>query len=534
MGKFMVGKNISSPRWTSGFNRLMAGIISIVVAVSLFFIANTVMIIKKLKTVEHAPTPYAMVQAAKYVGQKFLAKFMANPPEGVKADSWHVGHDTSISTLPASYYQQPAPPSMLSYTTARGTNITVKTMIFGAGQAKTFYDKLVNNLTDNTNLFDPTNTPKGHITVNNVSLMTRGDVIVSVISDDANLLKTVTTDYLVKLDEMLQQSGCVDLNENSDDASRSFYYDKRAYSGLQKSQKVAVNTKIITPSVPQALLDSHMRISRMFVDPAERVTVSKPETPLPANFPSDMPKKPNIPTFTVQPSTPSNSQTVLVQAADYQGPGCGWTWTGQVKPYYNVQALKQNENMTINNAKNQLSNNIMAYNKSIIDYSLKTMIDSSFIADWESYTDNVSQTVQKWKDLTAKRDSFKTTWLEYVDKAQKFKTITSNMFNNGELNDISGVNKEILKSWQKNIVDCVATKLSIKPSDAAKLDYNTVKDSNPLTVVACEKTIPKPNLPPTASSKELTDSLLKEYKPVKPTLPDGMTIPESWPQDPLK
>lgn len=530
----MVGKNISSPRWASGFNRLMAGIISVVVAVLLFFIVNTVMIIKKLKTVEHAPTPYAMVQAAKYVGQKFLVKFMANPPEGVKADSWHVGHDTSISTLPASYYQQPAPPSMLSYATARGTNITVKTMIFGAGQAKTFYDKLVNNLTDNTNLFNPANTSKSHITVNNVSLITRGDVIVSVISDDANLLKTVTTDYLVKLDEMLQQSGCVDLNENSDDASRSFYYDKKGYNGLQKSTKVAVNTKIITPSVPQVLLDNRMKTSRMFVDPAEQVTVSKPESPLPANFPSDMPKKPNIPTFMTQPSTPSNSQTVLVQAADYQGPGCGWAWTGQVKPYYNVQALKQNENMTITNAKNQLSNNIMAYNKSIIDYSLKTMIDSSFIADWEAYTDSVSQTVQKWKDLAAKRDSFKAEWLEYVDKAQKFKNITSNMFNNSELNDISGVNKQILKSWQKNIVDCVVTKLSIKSSDAAKLDYNTVKNSNPLTVAACEKTIPKPKLPPTASSRELTDSLLKEYKPVKPTLPDGVTIPESWPADPLK
>lgn len=534
MGKFMVGKNISSPRWAKSFNCLMAGVISVVIAVSLFFIANTVMIIKKLKTVEHAPTPYAMVQAAKYVGQKFLTDFMSKPPEGVTADSWHVGHDTSISTLPASYYQQPAPPSMLSYATARSKNLTVKTMIFGAGQAKMFYDKLVNNLTDNTNLFDPANTPKDHITVNNVSLMTRGDVIVSVISDDANLLKTVTTDYLVKLDEMLQQSGCVDLNENSDDASRSFYYNKQSYSGLQKTQKVAVNTKIITPSVPQALLDSHMRASRMFVDPAEQVTISQPESPLPANFPSDMPKKPVIPTFTVQPSTPSNSQTVLVQAADYYGPGCGWAWTGQVKPYYNVQALKQNENITITNAKNQLSNNIMAYNKSVIDYSLKTMIDSSFIADWESYTDNVNQTVQKWKDLNTKRDSFKTTWLEYVDKAQKFKTVTANMFNNGELSDIKGINSEILKAWQKNIVDCVATKLSIKPSDAEKLDYDKVKDSNPLTAMACEKTIPKPNLPPTASSKELADNLLKGYKPVKPTLPDGMTIPDSWPADPLK
>ena len=356
-------------------------------------------------------TPYnESYQAKEYPGKRFLSELASAVPDGVDPARWVVSsdgkNDTSVRVLPSECTQIAPSVAQLAYKTAKADGATVSIMIYGAGQARTQFDKYASQLAECRGA-----KPDGDLVrANGGAVMTRGDAIVSVLSSDSGLLDKLVPWYQGKLEEALVASSCASLDETAADASRSFYYDSNAYTGTTRSEKVAVDDPILAASSPQLLASNGMSVARTFMDPQDKSTVRQPLSPLPAGMETNLPTAPTAPSISVKPDLPATEKTVTYQIADKTGPGCGWTWSGQKTPKFDEGVIKANQKTTLKNAKTELRNNIATYNKSIVSWSSQTALAMSFQTSWDDYVSKSDAIYASWNDLNQKRAAIQGRW----------------------------------------------------------------------------------------------------------------------------
>ena len=474
-------------------------------------------------------TPYnESYQAAEYPGKEFLSKLAGEAPEGVDAAKWVVSedgkNDTSVRVLPAGCTQIAPSTAQLAYKTAKTDKATVSIMIYGAGQARTQFDKYAAQLSE----CKGAKTGENMLKVSGGAIMTRGDAIVSIVSDDAALVDKMVPWYQGKLDETLTVTSCAALDETADDASRSFYYDSNSYTGTTKSEKVTVDDVVLTASSPQLLADNSMSVSKAFIDPQDKSTVKQPLSPLPNGMTTDLPTAPAAPAVSAKPDSPATEKTVTYQIADKTGPGCGWTWSGQKTPDYDEDVISANQKTILKNAKTELKNNIATYNKAVVSWSAQTAMAMSFQTSWDDYVSKTNAVYASWNDLNTKRAALQAPWFEYVDKANEW------------LNWSDDVEKA-QNEWEDAVKQCVAdaSKAGVDDdgvssggfgssnggnADSDEDEKNETGMSASQIQKQCEAANPKPDI-------------LDEEKPDKPTapaMPDGVTLPSTWPADPLQ
>lgn len=540
-------------------------IIALVLVVVAGLAVSTIRLIRELNAPVEMKTPYNEYYQAKDFPGKTAMKIVAeSAPNGVDAGEWKPSgdgkNDLTVNVLPKSCTQIAPSKSRLAYKTSSGDGMHTTVMVYGAGQARAQYDAYVNQLKQCSTGFDQ----KDNITTaDGVALLTRGDMIVSVLSDRREQLESARDSYAAIMEDALSATSCVAKDETAEDSKRSFYYDRDAYTGLIRKETVKVDDSILATSAPDALVSNDMNINAAFVDPQTKAGVSNvpPEGPLPAKMESKLPTAPAIPSVQAMPKPPQNSTVVSYQVVDASGPGCGWQWSGQKSPKYDENTIASNKETTIKNARISLTNAIKDYNRQAISWSKSTAMTMSFQSKWDPYVKRTNDILTSWRNLDSARSELNPRWLEYVDDANtwlhwdddvakaksdyesKLKSCTDNA-DEDYRKKMDEYNKQLdawKKSQQNSDTEDDSDSVGSNGNDS-KTDTNTGKEngddgtdsvkqpqppqkpSSADVQASCQASVQKPEL--------LTQQ--KPARPVPPQIPDGVTIPSSWPADPLK
>ena len=538
-------------------------IIGVVLAVTVIIglVFQSVRLIRELNAPVEVKTPYnEYYQAKEYPGKTAMAAIAKTAPSGIDEGSWKVAadgkNDLSVDVLPKGCTQIAPSKARLAYKTAQGDGVKTTTMIYGAGQARVQYDAYAKQLKQCGTDFDQ----KDNITTaDGVALITRGDVVVSVLADDKGKRDAAKESYATTIEQVLDQTSCVAKDETADDAKRSFYYDREAYTGRTQSQEVKVDDTILTPSVPDQLATHDMNVNAVFVDPQTQGTVvTVPEGPLPAKMESTLPKAPTIPSVQKLPTAPSNQQTVSYQVVDEEGPGCGWTWAGQKAPVYDEKTIASNKDAVLKNARVNLQNSIKDYNRQVISWSKNTSMSMAFQSQWDPYVSKTNSILGKWTKLDEARNALRPEWFAYVDEANTWLNWDDNVAK--AKSDYDSALKSCLDSADSNYqkqLDEYNKKLDEwnkrqqassdnGKDDGEDQDQDQTGNDGETQDGQDGNQDPRPTPPQKPSSSDVRSSceasvqkpsILGQQKPDRPSaplIPEGVTIPSSWPVDPLK
>lgn len=542
-------------------NRIIASIIALGTVVVVGLLGwQSIRLWKELTSPAPVNTPYNdFYQAKDFPGRTAMVNMTATPPEGINAESWKTGavgkNDLSINVLPKSCTQLAPATSRITYKTAQGDGVNLMVMVYGAGQARAQFDRYVDQLKQcGTNVDDKDNI----ITADGVVLMTRGDMILSLTGDDTDKLTALRDWYAVKMNDELMATKCAVLDEKAVDAARSFYYDQNAYTGLKGSTTVKVDDTVLQPSVPEILEAHDMDVSKAFPDPRQGKDTTVPESPLPQGMESKLPTAPALPSIQPVPVNPSVSKTVSYQVTDTVGPGCGWEWAGQKAPGYDTDIIEANRKAILKDATTELKNGIKSYNHNVISWSRSTALAMAFQTKWNVYTDKTNGILDSWAKLSSARDALRGPWYQYVDDANAWLHWDDNVASarkqyDGDMKSCVDTAKQ---DYQKKLADWKKRKQEFEqsqsnpspspspsPSDTGEQDDADNNRDEGNSNGGDREFTEEPPVQPTESgiqqncvaSVQRPDILSqsKPEKPVAPVIPEGVTIPDSWPDDPL-
>lgn len=510
-------------------------------------------------------SPYLSLASANSVGRDWASSLIKVKPEGVK--SWTVS-DTSKADHPidsklcASLTKLPT--SLLATYVGNGGGVETRVQLYGAGQSAKNFNAYATAIGDCFVVSTATVDGTSVIKFNNTFLLNIGDSIISVTAKDPAQRDSLLKFYLEKASETLRASKCVALQVEPNDSKRSFYYDSKNYEGLKESKKVSTKVNIVGFPTPRSTKVLDIKGSLM----------EKPESPLPVGFP-EMPKsvdRPNVPS-PVETQTAFNG-TAVYQVADENGPGCGWGWSGQEAPVYDNAALKKDEKARIQDMQDSVDSKAQSYVDGKLNWSLNVALLAPTIDNWNKYVKNVDKVQDKWSWLNNERAKIQPLWETYVANHDLWLTFDERKLeateNYNEALKQCKTQQDELDKWNKEWGDLYKEQEKQKAEEAKRKAEEAKKkaeeekrkkeesnsprptdSSNPTsTPVASDDTTASAPATgsPTETSKPMVDippkpegcdkiptkpvimDQDKPKEPQAPSVPEDVTIPDSWPK----
>lgn len=516
---------------------------------------------KTILTADEDNSPYAaQYQAETFPGIEYMNAVVKDAPEGF--DTWNLSSEQDkMKMLPDNCSSVEGSNALLAQKMASGDGYSVTVQVYGAGQARTQYEKLKASL---LKCYPDSKQTDESVSYDKGELLTYGDTIVSIIADDADKLGTLESTINERVVSNLMQTGCVALNETVDDAKRSFYYDRNSFTGLIEKETVTQDVNLLEPSIPTVLgtdtSDLNATLKAVFTNPKDDAP-TQPSDPLPSGITTTLPDTPAYPSIAALPSKPSDSKDIYYQVADTDGPGCGWKWSGQAVPTFDTDTLNTNHSTLVKNAKAEIKKSAEEYNTSVITWSKQTATALSFETSWDTYTEQVNTIYTAWKGLNERRDALKTPWYNYIQGLQ-------------EVVDFDESKAAAATSWNNAVKSCISTEkakdnssitsqpsASASPSDSSTDDSsgsNSSDNSSDSNNNSADNTgtgnttdnnsgsnssnnNSSSNSTTTRTDSEITSyciaqttypSILTQSRPAiptAPTIPDNTTIPNDWP-----
>lgn len=471
------------------------------IALSGFLIYRAWNMYKGIMNTKIDNSPYsAKYQAKTFPGITFMDDTLRDAPEGIT--DWNLTDDPSlIKMLPEDCRSVSGSNALLAQKQANGDGYSAAIQVYGAGQARVQYENLKKSI---TSCFPNAKITDESVDYDKGRLMTYGDSIVSIIASGD--LKTKLVDTLQKKTiDNLTITNCVALNESVDDAKRSFYYDRNSFVGYMKTETVKQAVTLLEPSAPQILTGSSsmsQAMSTVYKDPKAQA-VATPQDPLPSGMTTSLPTAPSIPSINEIPSKPATEKTITYQVADLDGPGCGWKWSGQAVPKFQEQTLEKSHKVLVSNAKTEIKNNAQQYNQQVIDWSKQTALALAFTTKWDDYTNKTNTIYASWNDLNNKRNELRPLWYSYITSLKQWASWDQRRSN-------------ATNQWSNDIQNCITDE---NTNDANNPSSPTRSDDE--IKAYCENKVTKPSI--------LSET--RPNRPTKPTIPDGVTLPNSWPTE---
>lgn len=442
---------------------------------------------------------YAQVSPSSYPGVRFVNAMTETDLNGGKTRKTQ---RSEVPLIPDRCSADDTPSkSMLYSKSAKGDGYAITAQAYGSGQAKTVYDALASQLSScesdqNRSSMDSVS----YVSWNGGYLMTAGDAIVSIAVDEASRQQQVASEVIARMNEQMKTTGCAAMDESADDAERSFYYDRNAYKGLTQVEEVSGTKKRVDIAVPQNLEDVGGNVDRLFVRP---VTRSAPESPLPSGMQAGLPAAPALPDIPGQAQKPSETGTISYQVKDPKGPGCGWAWSGQKAPDFNESVLDVDYRKTKTDAVKDINQNILDYNTKAKSWSLSAMWSMRFASTWGQYVKSANDIMASWNALDAGREAFKPTWMDYIQslKDWEYRRLAANDAVSARNDAVNACADAKQKDWQNQNQGKTA-------DDGQKAQWK--KD--------CDASTPSAD----TSAKDAPE-------PAAPKIPQGITLPGSWP-----
>lgn len=525
------------------------------IAMTVFSVAVLVIVYSKgyeaLQRINTEPvevSPYMNVEPVYSQGQVWAVSLINEKPEGVK--SWSVSKTSKplLITTPSelNISSEKISTSVLSSYSAVGDGVESRVHVYGAGQAGKDFERYTKILEQKTHLEKASDKNGSSVMYEKGFYLTMGDAIVSVSASSNETRDQLFQFYSSRMPTTLKESGCYDLTTTANDASRSFFYDRDSYTGLE--EKTTVETLEPLNNLPSPTGTEIRDIN--IPDAVE------PESPLPADFPTlpeETVEKPSLPERV--PTVDKFAENAVYNVADKNGPGCGWKWSGQEAPVYDLVELESTKNKTINDVQNSVDKKANDYTSSQKDWALQVALVMPKVNEWNSYAKSVNTVHERWRWLDAERAKLKEPWERYVADYDDWLTFDSRKADatekyNEELQICVDKQDELLK-WEEKWGDLWAEQeaeknnptppASTTPTEAPETDEPTDPASptespseGPTatpTPTPTQEPVDIPERPEGCSIAPQRPAIMDQTKPDEPqapTIPEGVTIPDSW------
>ena len=369
---------------------------------------------------EEEVQPYIQVAASKSLGSQWLEEFISTPPfanDKGNGKEWKKAKTkrTLISDSKVSCVEpQPMPPSILDASTYSSGMVTVSAVTTQPGMARDLantYEQRANSCELEFSRNDDDSMNIG----NSTRMFFVGDAVVSITFGEGfkgtdEDKDDIASETRARAEDTMRNSRCVNVNPDPKDKLRNVFYTvNNKPVGLYKSDTVKAEKN--TVDLP-TMVD---------VQPGEinYPYLNKPEGPYPKDFP-DVPKdkveNPNIPPLP-EVTDDSFEKKVVYEAADFDGPGCGWKWAmNSESPVYDVGFLDKQESDLKLKALNEMNDAAQSYINNYIDTIGNRAIIQPAIVKWNNYANKVNDVHRVWLDLENARASIKGDYDNYVQQ----------------------------------------------------------------------------------------------------------------------
>lgn len=529
-------------------------------AIAVFSIAVLVVVYSKgyeaLQRINTEPvevSPYMNVEPVNSQGQAWAVSLINEKPGNVK--SWSVSKTSKplLITTPSdlNISSEKISTRVLSSYSAVGDGVEARVHVYGAGQAGKDFERYTKILEQRTHLEKKSDENGSSVVYANGFYLTMGDAIVSVSVSNNETRDQLLQFYSSRMPKTLKESGCYDLTTNANDASRSFFYDRDSYTGLK--EKTTVETLEPLNNLPSPTGTEIRNINTP--DAVE------PESPLPADFPAlpeESVEKPSLPESV--PTVDKFAEDAVYNVADTNGPGCGWKWSGQEAPVYNLVDLESTKNKTINDVQNSVDEEAVEYTNSQKDWALQTALVMPKVNAWNGYAKSVNTVHERWAWLDAEREKLKAPWEQYVEEHDEWLTFDSRKAEatkkyNEELQVCVDKQDELLE-WEEKWGDLWAEQEAEKnnptpatpptptetpepeeptdpatPTESPSESPTATPTATPTPTEEPEEPVDIPERPEGCSVTPPRPAIMDQTKPEEPqapTIPEGVTIPDSW------
>ena len=496
-------------------------------------------------------SPYQDIQAVDSPGMRWAKTLVAENPDNIK--DWTPGtSSTPKHPLPNdTCKQEQVPSTVLAAYDATGKDVTVTVQVYGAGQAAKQFTTYKDGAWANClqNMEQVANAKDNGVNAYKFDggfLITAGDATLGAAVKDTGLRDRLLAHYVARIPATLNDFQCAALISTDQDATRSFYYTPSAYSGYKRTQVVHTKVTIKGNATP---------IAQQLKDIAD-TDAEQPEGPLPQGFP-ELPKEMQKPTH---PDIVNDVDDFITHATypikDTSGPGCGWAWSSQKAPTYDEQNLAKTQNEAVTKAQNEADQRATDYMKNRHYYSGSMVTYLEQADSWNRYVSQVDAVHEKWTWLTTQRGLIESSWRGYVDEHNSWFTFddrkqAAKTTYDREVLTCNTANEE-LKKWQTQYGDAWKRKQEEAaqrglPAPSASPTPSASLNPTPGTVMPAPTPAPAatptptpggsngdiPAPPPGCTTPPVKPEILDQQKPAEPqppTIPDGVTIPASWPQ----
>ena len=441
-------------------------------------------------------SPYENVAGAS-AAWSWLSAFVASPDGG---EGWQVGEPGGYPALLDGVSCSPGVSRLgvrpLLYGSSRSGSSYVSAFVFPPGYAASAFDTLVEGVSSCLGEGESGASGSREWQGGQYALFQSGSVVVGVSGADWRGVRG-------RSESLLLAGGCVSLSESASDSVRSPYYDKSDFTGLVESQNVGPS--IVDPGSSGVSLSV----------PALAVpSVGEPEGPLPAGFPQ-LPTRPQV-SFSDEAGLvdfASAWRTVSYRVPDDDGPGCGWSWFGQAAPTVDDGVLAGERARLVADAQGEADAAAAALYHDRSAARWRMVSAAQVVAGAGDYNRRVGEVDAARLALADGRAAFYPTWMAYVSTHDAWR-------------DRVAARDAASARWEADVSACASGATpSPSPSPSPSASPRPTPSPSPSARVVktraqCEREIAKP--------VELTTDVGVE--PSAPTVPDGVTVPSSWPQ----
>ena len=528
-------------------------------------------------------SPYQDTTPTDFLGQRFAADFVQQYPEEYVGDQeWEYDETPRQAKLLGDVDLCPKldgkiSPSLLSsyQGSADDNSLIVHTQIYGAGQARPQFENVretIQACTDTEIGKTSTDTEFELLKYANSAIFTAGDSIIEITVNDDNVddKDEIIQFYAEYAMESLgsEQWQCKNLTPSIQDRSRSYYFDFENYEGLYETELLEAETETENLPKPVYVRDGNEEaVAR--INTISEPDKKAPEAPLPDDFKEipEEPTKPALPReFEVQDDFTDRAR---YEIADTIGPGCGWEWTAQLPPEYDMEVLDHLKERTLVETQNELEQKAHGYVLNAFEYTLKVMKQEPVISQWNKYVNTVNSIHEDWDWLENERQALLPRWNAYLEEHRVWRAFPGKQREAQEqynelLDDYEKrleqyedayeeyteereqclLQREEVDEWEDEWGDLVRSGEAIFeediPSPSPTPSPTSTRDEEENEPEEEEELIIAPDRPedclslptePAQPEQPEKPSILDESRgsePQPPAIPEGVTVPESW------
>jgi hypothetical protein len=219
-------------------------------------------------------------------------------------------------------------------------------------------------------------------------LWRRGDLIAMVASTGPTVPMGMVQEFDARMAAAL--SGvCAVVDSSLRDGARSPYADRARFTGL-------------TIDRPAGLPDGVSAPARVQPPAAAAVpVVDLPVPPAGPFWPAALPSPVEVPVVPQVPAYPSLTAAVPVRVQDDEGPGCGWSFTGQPVPLFDPSSAALKADVDTGRAETALADKVAEYKDGVPGYRAAYTLYLADLASFQAYAEAVTTVAAAWDVIRA-------------------------------------------------------------------------------------------------------------------------------------